>query len=52
MRCEFGVNDTNKEQGAWSLEVPIGGRAVIMLTVPVHQRSLVWDTPPLLKACL
>lgn len=51
MRCVFGDNDTPREQGAWALEVPMGGRAVIMQTGPVHQRSHVWDTTPLWAAC-
>lgn len=45
MRCVFGVNDTTREKGACSLEVPMGGRAVIMRTVPMHQRSLVLNSP-------
>lgn len=49
MRCVFGDNDTPREQGAWALEVPMGGRAVIMQTVPVHHH--VWDTTPLWAAC-
>lgn len=50
MRCIFGDNDTPREQGVWSLEVPEGVIVVIMQTGPELQRSHMWDTQPLLES--
>lgn len=44
MRCVFGDNDTPREQGAWALEVPIGGRTVIMPCTS-EESCVVHNTP-------